>query len=153
MTVKNISSNIAPEKTIMELEQLLAKFGAKMIVKEYEGESVVAISFYILAPTGEKIPFKLPMKLEKARKVIENAAEARKLPLKYKEEPYRTEKALIVGWRIIKDWVHSMLSLYEIDYADPVEIFFPYAYNPISEKTLYDNFLENKFDGLALEEK
>ena len=153
MTVKNITSNIAPEKTITEIERILAKFGAKAILKEYEGEMVVGMSFFILAPNGEKIPFRLPMKLEKARRIIELAAEDRKLPLKYKEEPFRTNKALMVGWRIIKDWVHAMLSLHEIDYADPVEIFLPYAYNPITEKTLYDKFLENKFEGLALEDK
>lgn len=153
MAVKNITSEIAPEKTIMDIEKILSQFGAKAILKEYEGEMVTAISFYILAPNSEKIPFKLPMKLEKARAVVEKAVEEGKLPLRFNDEPYRTEKGLIVGWRIIKDWIHAQLSLAEIEYADAVEIFLPYAWNPVTEKTFYEEIEAKKFKGLALEDK
>jgi len=153
MAVKNITSNIRPEKTIMEIESLLAKFGAKAILKEYNGEMVTAISFYIITPTGQKVPFKLPMKLEKTRAIIKKAVEERKLGYKFLDEPDRTDKALIVGWRIIKDWLHAQLSLAEIDYANPVEIFLPYAWNPLTEKTLYEEIEEKKFKNLSLEDK
>jgi len=153
MAVKNITSRIDPAKTIMEIEQILAKFGAKAILKEYDGESVTSMSFYILAPNGEKIPFKLPMKLENARAVIESAVGEGKLPQRFLTEPYRTDQALRVGWRIVKDWIHSQLSLYEMNYADAVEIFLPYAYNSITEQTLYEKIVEEKFEGLALEAK
>ena len=153
MIVKNITSAIKPEKTIMEIESLLAKFGAKAILKEYAGERVTAISFYIESPEGQRIPFKLPMKIEKTRAIIEQAVEARKLTRKFLDEPHRTDKAMIVGWRIIKDWIHAQISLAEIEYADPVEIFLPYAWNPITEKTFYEELEEKKFKNLALEEK
>ena len=153
MIVKNITSVIKPEKTIMEIESLLVKFGAKAILKEYSGERVIAISFYIESPEGQRIPFKLPMKIEKTRAIIEQAVDARKLTRKFLDEPYRTDKAMIVGWRIIKDWIHAQISLAEIEYADPVEIFLPYAWNPITEKTFYEELEEKKFKNLALEEK
>jgi hypothetical protein len=156
MAVKNITTGIGADKTIMELEQILSKFGAKAILKEYDGESVKAISFYMIEG-DRKIPFRLPMSLEKMRKVIMMAVEERKLPSRFLNEPLRTEQARRVGWRIIKDWVHSQLSLLEMDFASPVEIFLPYAYNVFKGKTLYQLFMEEKnkfieFQGEAKEE-
>ena len=151
MAIKNITSTIKPEKTIMEIEQILAKFGAKAILKEYDDGNVSSISFYILSEKGEKIPFRLPMNLEKARAVIIKAVDERKLTSKFKNEPYRTEKARIVGWRVIKDWIHSQLSLLEIEFANPIELFLPYLYNPQTGKTLFELFILNK--GNFLEHK
>ena len=151
MAVKNITSTIKTEKTIMEIEMILQKFGAKAILKEFEGNRIKSVSFYI-EHKGQKIPFKLPMNLEKARKVIVKAVEERKLPQKFYEEPFRTEKAEIVGWRIIKDWIHSNLSLMEVEFADPVEIFLPYAYNQVDGKTMYEIFMEKKENFIAIED-
>lgn len=153
MVVKNITSTIKPEKTIAELERILVKFGAKAILKEYTGEQVTAISFYLESPTGAKIPFKLPMKVGKARAVVERAVDEKKLPLRFREEPDRTEKAMIVGWRIIKDVCHSHLSYTEIEFADPIELFLPFIWNPITEQTLYEQIKADNFKGMALEDK
>lgn len=151
--VKNITSNISPEKSIMEIEQILVTFGAKKILKEYKGSQTVAISFIIELDDGKNIPFKLPMKIEKARAIIEKAVHEKKLPRKFLSEPYRSEKAQIVGWRVIKDWIHSQLSFFEIQYADPVEIFLPYVYNPETGQTFYEQIKEKQFDKLVIEHK
>ena len=151
MALKNYSTGISHTKTIMEIEQLLTKFGAKAIMKEYLGENVSVLSFYIEIK-DKKIPFKLPLKIEKARAVVERLVENKKLGRKYLEEPMRTNQALRIGWRVVKDWIHSNLSLIEIEFADPVEIFLPYAYDFMEEKTVYDKFIENKSKFLALGE-
>lgn len=148
VTIKSFSTNINPDRTIMEIEKILSRFGAKAILKDYEGSSVKAISFY-LEHEDQRIPFKLPMNIDKARGIVERVVDertrsgARRLPLKFKEEPYRTEKARAVGWRIIRDWIHAQLSLLEMEFASPVEILLPYAYNPIKGKTLYELFSDN----------
>ena len=138
----NITSTIKPEKTIMEIESILLKFGAKGIIKEYEGNNLDSITFYI--KKGEQnIAFKLPMKLEKMRMIIINAVDERKLPSKFRNEPHRSEKAQIVGWRIIKDWIKSQLSIYEIDFADPIELLLPYVYNIKEKQTFYEKLKTN----------
>lgn len=143
MAVKNITSTIKTEKTIMELEQLLIRFGAKGILKEYKGTQIDSIAFY-LEQNNRKIPFKLPMNLERARRVIEKAVDEKKLPSKFKQEPYRTEKAQIVGWRIIKDWIHAQISILEIEFAEPIEILLPYAYDLNKKKTFFEKIKEDK---------
>jgi|GEM_PF-2714325 len=69
------------------------------------------------------------------------------------KEPHRTDQAMRVGWRIIKDWVHSQLSLVHMNYAEPVEIFLPYIYDMKSNKTVFEQMLEGRLKQMALEYK
>lgn len=153
MVVKNYTTSISAEKTIMEIEQLLSKFGARAIMKEYDGAgNVNSLSFYVMFE-NQKIPFKMPIKPEKCRSVITKAVNDGKLPRRYLNEPLRTEQGLRVTWRIMKDWIHSNLSLLEIEFANPVEIFLPYMHDYAENKTLYEKFIENKSKFLSLEHK
>ena len=152
MAVKNYTTGIPSEKTIMEIEQILVRFGAKGILKEYIGSQTSCIMFY-LEREGQKIPFKLPMSIEKARNVIVKAVKEKKLPYRFSQEPLRSEQAQRVGWRLIKDWIHLQLSLLEVEFAEPLELLLPYAYNPVENKTIYEKIIENKEKFLAIEDK
>ena len=148
--IRNYTTQIAVEKTILEIEQLLIKFNAGGIYKEYEGQHIKSLMFYI-TKDGQKIPFKIPVTIEKTRTVVAKAVANKKLPLKYGSEPLRTEQGERIVWRIIKDWLDSQLSLYEINFADAIEIFLPYAYNAVQDKTMYEQFLEHKEKFIAIE--
>ena len=151
MAVKNIHTQIASEKTISEIIRILAQFGAKKILQDLDDNTnVIGISFVIEPAPDMRIPIKLPMKVEKARAIIEAAVRERKLPKKFLKEPYRTDQAMRVGWRIIKDWVHSQLSLVLMNYAEPVEIFLPYVYDVKSDKTVFEQMLEGRLKQMAL---
>lgn len=148
--MKNYTTGIAVEKTVMEIEQLLVKFGAEGIYKDYKGTRIAGLMFF-LRKNGQKIPFKIPMKTDKMRNVVMKLVQEGKLPRKFNEEPLRTEQGERIGWRVCKDWIHSQLSLMEMEFADSVELFLPYAYNMAEDKTMYQKFLENKEKYLALE--
>ena len=140
MAVRNYTTQIQVEKTITEIESIILKFGAKGIYKEYSGSKINGLMFYI-EKDGQKIPFKIPMSIEKSRRVVENAVKEGKLPRKFMQEPLRSEQGERIAWRIIKDWIDSQLSLFEMQFADAIEILLPYAYNLQS----YDSFLTLMF--------
>ena len=121
MTLRNYTTQIPAEKTILEIESILVKFGAGGILKEYEGSKVSAILFYVVYD-GQRIPFKIPMSLEKSRKVITSLVNEGKLPKKFLNEPLRSEQGERITWRIIKDWIDSQLSLLEVNFAESIEI-------------------------------
>jgi hypothetical protein len=152
MAVRNYTTEIKVEKTLMEIEAILIKFGARGTYKEYQGSRVSSLMFFI-ERDGQKIPFKIPMSLEKSRTIIVKAVNEGKLSKKYLQEPLRTDQGERVTWRIIKDWIDSQLSLYEMQFADSLEILLPYAYNMVENKTMYQKFIENKSQFLALEKK
>jgi hypothetical protein len=151
MAVRNYTTQIPIEKTVLEIEQILLAFGAKGIYKEYQGNKINSITFTIVKE-GNGIPFKIPMSIEKTRTVIVEAVKEGKLPQKYLQEPLRSEQGERVAWRIIKDWIDSQLSLLEMHFADAIEILLPYAYNVIENKTMYQIFNEKKDKFLGLED-
>ena len=150
MAVRNYTTEISVEKTVMEIERILIKFGAGGIYKDYQGSKLSGIMFY-LVKDNQKIPFKIPMSIEKTRTIIVKAVNEGKLPKKFLQEPLRSEQGERVAWRIIKDWIDSQLSLLEMEFADAVEILLPYAYNVVEQKTMYQKFIEKKEEYLALE--
>jgi len=150
MAIKNIFTQIKTERTISEIESILLKFGANGIYKEYQGNKISGLMFFLLKDR-QKIPFKIPMSIEKTRAIIIKAVNEGKLPKRFLEEPLRSEQGERVVWRVIKDWIHSQLSLFEIEFADAIQIMLPYAYNIVEKKTMYEQFLENKEKFLALE--
>lgn len=152
MAIRNYTTQIDVNKTLMEIETILVKFGAKGILKEYQGSKINSLMFF-LVKDNQKIPFKIPMSIEKSRTVIVKAVNEGKLPRKYLQEPLRSDQAERVCWRIIKDWIDSQLSLLELNFAEATEILLPYAYDYGEQKTLYQKFLENKGKYLALENK
>lgn len=152
MAVRNYTTQIQVEKTIMEIEGILIKFGALGIYKEYAGSKISSIVFFLIHK-GDKIPFKIPMTIEKTRTIITKAVNEGKLPRRYLQEPLRTEQGERVAWRIIKDWIDSQLSLLEMQFADAIEILLPYAYNMVENKTMYQKFMDKKEDFIALEDK
>lgn len=150
MTVRNYSTQINVEKTVTEIEKILVKFGANGIYKEYQNSQLTGIMFYLIKD-GTKIPFKIPVQIEKTKSIIRKAVNERKLSKKYSYEPLLSIQGERVAWRIIKDWIDSQLSLLEINFADAIEILLPYAFDVIENKTMYQKFIEKKGEYLALE--
>lgn len=137
IALKNYTTQIKVEKTTGEIEALLASFGAKRIMKDYNENGVLdAISFIIETERG-MMPFKMPMKLEKVYAVICQS----RIPNRLKTR----EQAARVGWRIIKDWLHSQLSLIQIEMAKIEEIMLPYMQNN-EGKTMFELLEEKGFN-------
>lgn len=55
------------------------------------------------------------------------------------------EQAARVAWRIIKDWIEAQLAIVEADQAEMVEVFLPYAQNPTTGKTLFEQLSNDQF--------
>ena len=148
--LKNYTTEVAEGKTMMEIEHILTQFGAISILKDYRGDgSCKAISFKVNTEYGE-MPFKIPMD---DRAVAQYLSEQFKGGNKRANVASDLDTARRIGWRIIKDWIHSQLSIVQLKLVKVEEVFLPYAYNYITEKTFYQTLEDKKFSGLLLEQK
>lgn len=137
MAIKNYTTRIASEKTILEIEALLIRKGARQIMKEYGPTAQVCKLCFMLSVKGQDLPFALPLRTESVLKILKQEkrnGELRKFPNRDIDEVHASR----VGWRILKDWIDAQLALVEIGMADMEEIFMPYLYNPRSRQTLYE---------------
>jgi hypothetical protein len=129
--LKNKTTGIAAEKTIQEIEMLLAKFGASAVIKEYlQDGRCFSLSFKL-----KDKAFKLPANSEGVYAAMfggKRQNHRRDAMANRDEQAYRT------CWRIIKDWLHAQLSLIASGQAQPDQVLLPYMFN--GKQTLYEAY-------------
>jgi len=133
--IKNYTTEISAERSILEIEKLLTFFGAAAIIKEYTSNGRVhSLSFRLLDDS-----FKLPANVEGVKEILYKGIRAHHARDSMKR---RDDKAYRVAWRILKDWTHAQLSLIASGQAQPQEIFLPYMYD--GKRTLFQKYTEGK---------
>lgn len=121
MAILNYTTTIDAFKTVSEIEYILIKHCAKSVMKQYEGESIVGLSFLI--DTGyQQIPVRLPVKVDECLKVLKKE----KLKNPKKQIKDTRVQAECVAWRILKDWIEAQMALLDIEMVQFEEIFLPY---------------------------
>lgn len=137
MPLLNYTTTIKSEKTVAEIQTMLAKAGANSVLTEYAEDSsgqVVAISFRMNI-NGVMAGFRLPADWQPVLYLLQHdnkVARGLKTP----------EQAIRVSWRIIKDWVEAQLAIIETRMVKPEQAFLPYMLNA-SGQTVYEAFAEN----------
>ena len=130
--IKNYTTEVPADRSILEIEKLLTLFGASAIIKEYTAERVHSLTFRLQDET-----FRLPANVEGVEKILFEGIRAQR-----DSEKRRADKAYRVSWRILKDWTHAQLSLIASGQAQAMEIFLPYMYD--GKTTLFQKFMEGK---------
>jgi len=144
---KNYTTQIDAEKSIMEIEYILVKFGATNILKDYDASRPIAIHFVVDTTFGP-MPFKLPMDVMQVRQVLINEKKAGRLRSISRIKAASIDHACRVGWRIIKDWIDAQIALLEIEMVKVEQLFLPYLYDSKTQKTFFETLEEGKFAGL-----
>ncbi len=148
--LKNYSTKIPVETTIMEIEKILTKHGVSDIWKQYSGDGEIeGINFMANTDVG-KIPFKLPANFMAVQQVLKNQKAAGKLsgvPWHAIEDLAQSRRTV---WRILKDWIDSQMALIELDIVKIEQVFLPYMYDSKTEKTLYESLRDKKFAGMLM---
>lgn len=150
MALKNYTTSISEDKTIAEIEKILATHGAKKILKDYDEEGKIKAVSFMIELEDKNLPFRLPMNLQSVCEVFRQQCNQGKLPRRYLRD---TEQARRTGWRILKDWVDSQMAIFELNMVKMQEVFLPYMINPLTDKTLYETLESKGFSGYALEDK
>lgn len=139
MAILNYTTTVDSFKTVSEIEYILMKHKSKSIMKNYDGESIVGLSFLI--DTGfQQIPVRLPVKVDECLKVLKK--EKRENPRKQIKDT--REQAERVAWRILKDWVEAQMALLDIEMVRFEEIFLPYIETD-NGRTIYERLEEKQF--------
>jgi len=144
MALKNYTTTVKSEKTIAEIEMILAKHGATHVFKQYEDGKVVAVAFKYQIE-DQIFAFKLPMNAEKILRIFELEG----LTPKYRN----IDQAERTGWRIIKDWIDSQMALLEVHLVKFEEIFLPYMWDGKKNQTLFESMQERGFKQLEYKEE
>lgn len=140
MPLLNYTTSIEAARTIMEIQAILTKHGARAILTEYDEDGgVKALSFKVLTPHGE-LGFKLPVDPEAILRVLGRQG--------IRGKSYGHPQAVRIAWRIVKDWIAAQMALLETEMVKLEQIFLPYAVTRTG-KTLYVELEERHFKMLG----
>jgi hypothetical protein len=132
MPILNYTTTISVQKTAGEIQEILARAGARSVLIEYGTDRIPeAVSFQVDL-NGRPISFRLPSQWHGVLRALAKSAVA----AKYKTE----EQARKVAWRIIKDWTEAQVAIIEAGAAELAEVFLPYLIDPKTNQTLFEDF-------------
>lgn len=59
------------------------------------------------------------------------------------------EQAERTAWALLRDWVHIQLSMIQMQQAEAIQIFLPYAFDPQTEETFFEKLKGGGFKQLT----
>lgn len=110
----------------MEIEKMLIEAGATHVLKEYFGDGRISTLSFRIGEMGYKLPANSERVYQRLKQDI----------YKNKNKAWLEEQAERVAWRVLKDWLHTQLSLIYIGQAELEQVMLPYAYD--GEQTIYE---------------
>jgi hypothetical protein len=139
--IKNYTTEIPVEKTIVEIHKLLAENGARGIALEYDNQGTIKDIFFKIIVREQELPFRLPAKPQNVYTALHTNT-----PSHYHQRYGKQweDEAQRIAWRICKSWLEAQLTLINLEQANIEEVFLPYLVMP-NNKTLYEVMKDNKF--------
>ena len=139
--IKNYTSQVPSSRSITYIEHRLVSNGARDIMKQYGPEGELTAICFTIEINGNKIPFKLPAKVERCFDIL-MAQVKRPQPNTKKIKKQQAERT---AWKILADWVDIQMSLIELGQAEIMEIFLPYVYDAGKQQTFFERMKNNGF--------
>lgn len=141
--IKNYSSSVSVERSIMMIEQCLIDAGATNISKTFNEQKECNGLYYQILYEGKFLTFKLPARIESAYKRALDKVSPKN---RFKEVVKKNcrEQAKRTAWKLLYDWVSVNYSLIKLDQIDLLQTMLAYTVD-YSGKTLYEKLKENDF--------
>ena len=136
MPIANYTTSVSAARTVAEIEEILAKHGAREVLKNYSGDGVIESLSFIVKTSSGNMGIRLPVNPEAILEVLSRQRVPRYLQSR--------EQAVKIAWRIVKDWVRAQMAILETEMVKMEQIFLPYMIVK-DNKTLYEAMAERGF--------
>lgn len=142
--IKNYTSGVPVERTLMRIEEALVKGGAMNISKDYKDGALVAVCFAVLNPqSGQRLAVRLPVNADGVYQAMRSAIKRPRSGTLSKLQ----DQAIRTAWKLIQDWVEVQMSLIAMQQADFLQVFLPYVWD--GKKTFYTALKDQGFKMLT----
>lgn len=144
--IKNFSSSIPIDRTIMTIEKMLANHGVISIHKEYGDFGVPSKIVFVVKEREDTFPVKIPVNVDGMIEAFKQQVKEGLLTKKYSEMPWCREQAARTAWRNALDLIEIMLWHVYMRQASMKEVFLPWVYSEKLDSTIYEYLEEKQFD-------
>ena len=148
--IKNYTTTISVNKTILEIEDLLTRYGAKKILKEYDDDQNITHLTFMVKYENGFVPIRLPSNPEKIIVMLNEKADAGDIPKKFKNDK---EQAARIMWRVVLDWIDAQMTMIDIGQKSLLQIFLADVCPVGSDETYFQKFLSNDLSSIYIEDR
>lgn len=117
--IANRTTTVAAEKSVMEIQAMLASVKASAMMIDYVDGKPDAIAFKMIKG-GQPIAFRLPANWQG---ILEAMRRDKTVPRRLVCE----DQARRVSWRVVRDWLRAQLTLIEAGASSIEEVMLPWA--------------------------
>jgi len=128
MGLKNYTTKVSADRSVQEIQKMLALRGASGFMLEYEkGTGRIETVTFGLELNGRQVGFRLPLRWREVGLAIQNDPS---VPGTYSNRARDDEDYVYrVAWRVLRDWVDAQMAMVDIGMVKTEEVFLPYAVN------------------------
>ncbi len=142
MGLKNYTSKVPASQSIRYIEGKLVSKGATQIAKSYDKDKRVERIRFTLKIDGSDMLFNLPARFENCERVMTRQLSNRAKAETRRKVPAQAERT---AWKILADWVDAQMAMIELAQVDVMEVFLPYAYDPATQMTFFEQLKAKDF--------
>jgi hypothetical protein len=143
MPIKNYTSGVPVEKTILRIEMALIQGGAIGIMKDYSDRRIDSISFSIPSLEKRLVSIRLPANVDAVYDVL---FAAMKRPRAETLKRLR-DQAERTAWKLVQDWVEIQMAMIKMQQVEFIQVFLPYIWD--GKQTFYASLKEGGFKQLT----
>jgi hypothetical protein len=122
MPLLNYTTSISAEKTLAEIQRMLAAAGCKGVMVAYSPDRDPEAVIFVMATEYGERSFRLPANPSAVEATLKRQQKRGKVPARLATR----EQATRVAWRIVKDWLEAQLAILESGMVSLDEVFFAY---------------------------
>lgn len=149
MSVLNYTTSIPVEKTIGEMQKMLASHGASRISIDYDlAATPTGLSFELKTPHGLRV-FNLPVDVQKMQNLLIYKDGQGQLKSGSRAQRTSIDQAERTAWRVMKDWLSAQLTLVSLEMMSLDQVMLPYL--NMNGRSLYQAYREQEQQLLALD--
>jgi len=135
MPLLNYTTQVSAQRTVSQIQAMLAGVGARRVMVEYDDAGrVTGVAFTVHTVHGER-SFFLPAAAEKVAGVLSR----QRVPARYAT----LEHAERVAWRIVKDWLEAQLAIIATEMVTLDQVMLPYMASG-DGRTMWDLYLDQQ---------
>lgn len=139
MALLNYTTTIAVDKTIGEIQKILAANGARSILLDYDDRgNPTALAFRVVTPLGEEA-YRLPANLDGVLRTMTRQNQRGLVPRRF----VTREQAARVGWRIVKDWIAAQMAIIASGLVTLDQVMLPWMLAP-SGQTVHEIYSQRQ---------
>jgi hypothetical protein len=138
MPILNYTTTISVDKTVGDIQRILAVHGAKSIQVDYANSLPIALAFFADTPIGERA-FALPANIDGVWQALVQQNRRGKVPSRFATK----EQAGRVAWRILKDWTEAQMAIIEAGMVTLDQVMLPYM--QVGNESLYSALKSSQF--------